>query len=225
MTEEDVYIIIPAKDEDTRIGQVVDSILDLGYSNVIVVDDGSSDQTRSTVQLKGVTVVSHAVNLGVGAATKTGIEVALEKGAQYLVTMDGDGQHFADDIPALVSTLVSAHVDCVLGSRFKMKGHAIPKARIFMNQIGNIITALITGLWVSDSQSGMKAFTADFGRKLDFQFSGYEFCTEFIHFLRQHKASFKEVPIKVHYSSETMKKGQSFKNGFRMLIKFIRGFG
>lgn len=225
MTTNNVYIIIPAMNEASRIGSVVQGVKQLGYQNVIVVDDGSADGTGKKAREAGAEVIAHLVNLGAGAATKTGIEMALERGAEYLLTMDGDGQHFPEDVPRLIKVLVDHKVDCVLGSRFKEKNNKIPRNRILMNQVGNFITAIIAGLWVSDSQSGMKAFTADFARKLDFQFSGYEFCTEFIHLLHHNKASYREIPIKVHYSSETLEKGQSLKNGLKMILKFIREFG
>jgi len=219
-----VYIVIPAKDEGTRIEQVVRGVLEQGYDNIIVVNDGSQDHTGRQAKMAGADVVSHMVNLGAGAATKTGIECALEKGADYIVTLDGDGQHYPEDIPRLLEVLMAQDLDVVLGSRFKHPDNAIPRSRLILNRLGNALTALITGLWVSDSQSGMKAFRAEFGKKLDFQFSGYEFCTEFIHLVRHHRATYEEVPIRVHYSEETMTKGQSVRNGFQMVLKFIREF-
>lgn len=219
-----VYIVIPAKDEGSRIQQVIAGVRQQGYEHIIVVNDGSQDHTRLQAEAAGAEVVSHLVNLGAGAATKTGIECALEKGANYIVTLDGDGQHFPEDIPHLIKVLREGELDVVLGSRFMHPDNHIPRSRLIMNRLGNVLTALITGLWVSDSQSGMKAFRADFGQKLDFQFSGYEFCTEFIHLIRHHRATFKEIPIRVHYSKETLTKGQSVRNGFRMVLKFIREF-
>jgi len=219
-----VYIVIPAKDEGSRIEQVVQGVRQQGYEHIIVVNDGSQDQTSRQARAAGAEVVSHLVNLGAGAATKTGIECALEKGAAFIVTLDGDGQHYPEDIPNLLNVLKESDLDVVLGSRFKHPDNTIPRSRLILNRLGNALTALITGLWVSDSQSGMKAFRAEFGQKLDFQFSGYEFCTEFIHLVRHHRAKYQEVPIRVHYSRETMTKGQSVRNGFQMVLKFIREF-
>lgn len=219
-----VYIVIPAKDEGSRIDRVVSGVREQGYEHIIVVDDGSQDQTGHKAKAAGAEVVSHLVNLGAGAATKTGIECALENGADYIVTLDGDGQHYPEDIPHLLEKLMEGNLDVVLGSRFKHPDNKIPRSRLILNRLGNALTALITGLWVSDSQSGMKAFRAEFGQKLDFQFSGYEFCTEFIHLIRHHRATFREIPIRVHYSEETMTKGQSVRNGFQMVLKFIREF-
>ncbi len=224
--EPNTFIVIPAKDEADRIGQVLTGVKEAGYEQIVVVNDGSIDATVEIARKNGAHVLTHAVNLGAGAATKTGIEFALELGAELIVTIDGDGQHFPTDIDRLVQPfLKERELDVVIGSRFKQRNEDIPVQRVIYNKIGNLLTALITGILVSDSQSGLKAFRARFARHLDFQFSGYEFCTEFIHLMRQHRARYKEVPINVRYTFETMKKGQSLENGFKMVLQFIRQFG
>ena len=87
-----------------------------------------------------------------------------------------------------------------------------------------MLTALITGILISDSQSGMKAFRAGFAKKINFSFNGYEFCTEFIYFLRHYHATYREVPINVRYNRETLEKGQSFGNGVKMALRFFKHF-
>lgn len=220
----DVFVVVPAMNEAPRIGKVLKGLKALGLTNIIVVNDGSRDRTAEVAERHGALVVSHLVNVGVGAATKTGIECALEKGASAIVTIDGDGQHFPEDVPLLLKAFEEKGVDIVIGSRFLNKENKIPKSRYFMNRIGNLLTAVITGIMVTDSQSGLKVFSRAFAKKLDFQFSGYEFCTEIIHFIRYHKASFAEVPIRVLYTPELMTKGQSFRNGVRMILQFLREF-
>lgn len=219
-----IYVVIPAKDEANRIGQVIHQTILQGYEQVIVVDDGSTDHTASLAQDYGATVLSHPINLGAGAATQTGVEFALAQGADIIVTLDGDNQHFPEDIPKLITALQEKAVDVVIGSRFLHRNDDIPPIRRLYNKIGNIITTLITGAIISDSQSGMKAFSADFARKIDFHFNGYEFCTEFIYLIRHHKASFAEVPINVRYSEETLEKGQSLGNGIKMAYRFFKHF-
>ena len=218
-------MVLPAMNEGPRIGEVLDDLQALGLDNLIVVDDGSQDNTCEVAERKGAMVISHLVNVGVGAATKTGIEFALEQGATAIVTIDADGQHFAADIPALLEVYEQQKVDVVIGSRFLNKTNNIPRSRYLMNRVGNILTAIITGVYVSDSQSGLKLFNRAFAQKMDLQFSGYEFCTEVIHLIRYHRASYTEVPIRVRYTSELMNKGQSFKNGVRMILQFLREFG
>ena len=217
-----VYIVIPAKNEASRIGQVIKKTKHQGFHNIIVVNDGSTDNTVAIARKEGATVLTHVINLGAGAATQTGIEFALEKGADAIVTMDADSQHFPSDIKKLVQTLYKNNLDVVIGSRFLNKKNKIPLIRRLYNKVGNYITGLLFGLFVSDSQSGMKAFRASFAKKSKFRFNGYEFCTEFIRLMRLHKASYQEIPIKVIYTKETMAKGQSFKSGFKMAVNLLR---
>ena len=110
----------------------------------------------------------------------------------------------------------------MIGSRFLNEENQIPTTRRVLNKIGNWVTGILFGLFVTDSHSGMKAFTASFAQKSKFRFNGYEFCTEFIRLIRLHNASYAEVPIKVLCTEETMSKGQSIQNGFRMAVNLLR---
>ena len=219
----DTYIVIPAKNEAKRIGQVLLGVQQYGFQNIVVVDDGSTDHTADVVQSCGANIVRHRINLGPGAATQTGIDYAIQRGAVNIVTIDADQQHYPQDIPALVSKLTEEDLDIVLGSRFLSKNN-IPLTRIFYNKIANVVSTLATGLTVTDSQSGMKAFTAEFAKKSQLQFNGFEFCIELLRYIKIHKARYAEVPIKVMYNKDTMNKGQNFFVGVRMLNKIFKLF-
>lgn len=224
MDTKDIYIIIPAKDEASKIGLVVKKVQKEGFKNIIVVDDGSSDDTVMIAQEQGATVISHLVNLGPGAATQTGMDYAVKNGAKVVVTIDGDNQHYPSDIWSLLRTMEQEQVDVVIGSRFLEKDTSIPLHRRWLNRVGNWVTALFTGLLVSDSQSGLKAMRINFVEKANIQLDGYEFCTEIINMIRRQKSSFAEVPINVKYTQESLSKGQNFLNGFRMIGTFVRYF-
>ncbi len=222
MDTSNLYIVIPAKDEAPRIGQVLDHIRELGYGNVVVVDDGSRDETGDIAARYGVTVLRHRLNLGAGAATQTGIEYALRQGAETIVTLDGDHQHLPSDIEHLVSALAENKADIVLGSRFFGNNTDIPAHRVIYNKIGNWITYIFTGMWVSDSQSGMKAIHASFAGKAAIQRNGFEFCIEIIKNIKLHKAKWCEVPISVVYTKETLAKGQGFFSGLKMVVRMVK---
>lgn len=221
---EKIYIVVPAKNEGERVAIVVQSILSEGFSNIIVVDDGSDDNTSEYAKSAGAKVIRHLVNLGAGAATQTGIEYALTKGATTIVTMDGDSQHFASDIPKLVDHLYNQDLDLVIGSRFLDPVNQIPLDRIIINKLANIFSGIITGLFVTDSQSGMKAIHANLAAKMHFTFDGYEFCTEILKITHQEKARFGEVPIQVQYAEELQGKGQSWKNIGKMVFRLLKYF-
>ena len=224
MDLKDIYIVIPAKDEASKIGLVVKKIQKEGFNNIIVVNDGSSDATANVAVKQGATVLNHIVNLGPGAATQTGMDFALLQGAKVVVTIDGDNQHYPSDIWKLLQKMQEEQLDVVIGSRFIEKNGLIPWHRLLFNKIGNWVTAFFTGLLVTDSQSGLKAMHVRFVEKTDLKLNGFEFCTEIINHIRRHDVSYAEIPIQVKYTQESMAKGQNFSNGIRMVGTFVRHF-
>src|SRR5262249_38339491 len=111
----DTFVVIAAFNEAPVIRSVVGEVVAQGYS-VVIVDDGSRDDTAASARLPGAAVLRHAVNLGQGAALQTGIQSAARRGARFVVTFDADGQHSVEDIPELIATLATH--DIALGSRF-----------------------------------------------------------------------------------------------------------
>ena len=214
---------MPAKDEGSRIAGVIEDTIAQGYENIIVVNDGSSDNTcQVATQYKEVKVLNHVVNLGAGAATQTGINYALMNDADIIVTIDADQQHFPDDIDKIINVLEEEDADIVIGSRFLYSKNKIPFIRIIYNKIGNLLTFIFTGMTVSDSQSGMKAFKADFAKKSILNTNGYEFCMELIKYVHQNDAKLEEVPIKVSYDEHSLAKGQNFLSGVKMVGRMVK---
>ncbi len=215
-----VYIVIPARNESRKIGEVITKIRKEGFQHILVVDDGSSDQTFQIAEQNGAKVVKHIVNRGAGAATFTGIQTALELDAEIIVTMDADGQHDSKDIQSLIQPILDKKVDVVLGSRLILK-KGMPLIRRFFNYIGNLVTWVLFGLWVSDSQSGFKAFSKKAAAAIEIKTNGYEFCSEVIRELKVKKIKYTEIPIKTKYTKYSMQKGQSFANGVSTLVKLV----
>ena len=224
MKSNSVYIVLPAKDEGSRIGRVIDNVLSFGYQNIVLVDDASSDNTASIgSSYPTVLVLRHIINLGSGGATKTGLDYALQKGARYIATIDADGQHSAHDLDLLIKEIKKNKYDLIVGSRFK-KENSIPPSRILFNRVGNIISLLLTGKYLTDSQSGLKVMTADLARKISIEFNGFEFCMEIIKNAKIHKARIKEIPISVMYDKETTEKGQNLVSGINMIKRILSPF-
>lgn len=220
-----IFIIIPAKDEERFIGKVVEATLNLGFHNIVVINDNSSDNTKKIVKSisEDIVVLDHIINMGVGAATKTGIDYALNNGAEYIATMDADHQHNPEDLIPLMNCIENEKVDLVIGSRF-MKKNSIPVSRILFNIVGNIINFFVTGLVISDSQSGMKIMSKRFAENLSITYNGYEFCIEIIKNAKINKSDVFEYPIDVTYTRETMEKGQNLFTGVGMLGKLMNPF-
>ena len=121
-----VYIVIPAFNEGKVIAKVIRKIQKEGFSNIIVIDDGSLDDTYKIAKNNNVTVLKHLINRGKGSATQTGLEVAKRLNAEIVVTMDADGQHSEKDIIKLVKPIADGKVDVVLGSRFLLQNKIPP---------------------------------------------------------------------------------------------------
>lgn len=218
-----MWIVLPAYNEEKIIQDVLREILAAGYYNIIVVDDGSRDQTYEKAQeIPGVVALRHKLNRGKGAATKTGIEAAKLLGAGIIVTMDSDGQHNPNDIARLIEPIRKNHCDVVLGTRLK-NPKGMPWYKIAANHVGNAITWYFYGLWVSDSQSGFRAYSRHASELINTKTDRYEYDSEVIREIYLYKLKYKEVPIEVRYTEYSMGKiqKQGFVNGLKTFYKII----
>lgn len=215
-------IVIPAYNEARIIGHVVQSVRNAGYPDVIVVDDGSNDNTMSESEVAGAHVLSHCLNRGKGVAAKTGIEAALGMGCDIVVVMDGDGQHDAANIAEVIAPISRNECEVVFGVR-PFDTADMPKSRIVFNHLGNLVTSVYAGAWISDSQSGFRAFSRRAADMIDTVASQYEYETEVIREIVRHKLSFVEVPITVRYTEYSMRKehGQGITSGARTMYRMI----
>lgn len=214
-----IVAVIPAYNEESRVGNVVEEARKY-VETVIVVDDGSSDNTVRVAKEAGALVLQHIENCGAGAATMTGIDAARELQADAVVTLDADEQHSPDDIPALIEPIKADRVDIAFANRFGRRNR-IPNIRRLANWCGNVITFAATGKWVADSQCGFKVFGPKALEQIELRMSGYEFCTEIVRECAQHKWRVAEVPAKVLYSEYTLAKGQSFANGIKTALRIL----
>lgn len=217
-----IFIVIPAFNEESVIQSVIEEIRRAGYENIVVVDDGSSDKTREKSKSAGAIALRHKINRGKGAATKTAIEAAKLLGADIIVTMDGDEQHDPQDIKNLIEPILKNHCDVVLGTRLKnTKG--MPLHKIIANHVGNFFTWILFGLWVTDSQSGFRAYSKHAAEVINTKGDRYEYESEVIREIYKYKLKFVEVPIAVRYTEYSMGKihKQGFINGTKTLYKMI----
>lgn len=218
-----IYIVIPAYNEEKVIRDVIEEIQKTGYGNIVVVDDGSADNTfQKANEIEGVTAIRHNLNRGKGAATKTGIEASKLLGADIIVTMDGDGQHDPKDILNITDPIVKNHCDVVLGSRLHNPA-GMPWYKIWQNRIGNLITWYLFGLWVTDSQSGFRAYSRRAAEIINTMGDRYEYDSEVIREIYNYQLKYKEIPIKVRYTAYSMGKvhKQSLVNGAKTLYKML----
>ncbi|MBP5204278.1 glycosyltransferase family 2 protein [bacterium] len=225
----ETYIVLPAYNEGKVIKKLIESIKKEGYRNIIVVDDGSTDNTFSEAESTGVVAISHLINRGKGAATQTGIDAAKYLDADIIITMDSDGQHNPKDIVKLIKPLEKGECDVTIGSRFLEKSKNMPMSRVIMNRVGNYITAFFFHKLVTDSQSGFRGYSKKAANLVYTYEDRYEFESEMLGEISKHKLSVKEVPIEVIYTEYSLTKynkqssfsPQGLFNGIKMLIRFI----
>ena len=219
----DVDLVVPAFNEEKTVSQIIEGIAEKGY-NVILVNDGSKDKTLElAIESKRkypnqIFVVSHVINRGLGAALKTGMVLALEKGAKYIVTFDADGQHEIGDIPLVCKPLVDGEADVVIGAR---PFEDMPLSKSFANYIMNALTLIFYGRNVKDSQSGLRAFTAHAADVINIVSRGYGVSSEFIKEISDKNLRLEEVTITTIYTPETQNKGTDAIVGLRILTKMV----
>jgi len=216
-------IVIPAYNEAEVIQSVIREIKSAGYENIVVVDDGSADDTRArAAELIGKNALRHKLNRGKGGATKTGIEAAKILGADIIVTVDGDGQHDPKDIQKLIAPILENKADVVLGTRL-IDPTGMPLHKIIANHIGNFFTWYLFGLWVTDSQSGFRAYSRRAADLINTKADRYEYDSEVIREIYIYKLKYIEIPISVRYTAYSMGKvqKQGFINGLKTLYKMV----
>lgn len=221
LTKDSVFILIPAYNEGTVIASVIRDVQKEGWKDIIVVDDGSEDTTYQEAKKMGVIVLRHTLNRGKGAAIKTGFEAAKKLHANSIVTIDADGQHDPKDIRRLVELLEKGH-DVVLGVRNFDEKH-IPRLKVLGNHIGNFFTWMLYGLWVTDSQSGIRAYNRKSMDCIVIYNDRYEFETEIVREISRNNLTWTEVPITVRYSSYDQNKQnkQSFISAIKTMLRLV----
>jgi len=222
INKNEVFIVIAAYNESKSIKKVVGKLTNKGYYNVVVVDDGSKDNTFSVIKNLSVYSLKHTINRGQGAALKTGIDFALKQGAKYVVTFDADGQHDVNDLSNMIKPVFSKKYDVSLGSRFLNKKTKMPFARYLTLKIGVIVQFIFYGLLLTDDHNGYRCFSRNALEKMTLVSDRMEHASEIIEEIKKKKLKFVEVPVSIHYSEYTLQKGHgSFFGGIVVLFKML----
>jgi glycosyltransferase involved in cell wall biosynthesis len=208
------FVVIPAYNEGGTIQNVVREAKKK-IDNIIVVDDGSQDSTMQMAQEAGALVLSHRVNLGKGAALKTGCDYAVRKGADRIIVMDGDGQHDPSEISSFLSSL--DHHDIVFGFRTVPK--TMPLVMLLGNKLMSRALQLMYGINIKDSQCGYRGFTVFAYAAIKWDALDYYIETEMIVRSSKSKLIYTQVPIKTIYNDNY--KGTTVVDGMVILIKMM----
>lgn len=194
-----ISIVIPAKDEEATIGELLDGISNVqltGYElSPIVVDDGSTDNTAEKARSKGATVVSHPENRGLGAAVRTGLRAAVEADALAVAYLDADLEYSPDDIPRLLEPILAGRADYVLGSRFLGGVRGMRLYRRVGNYAFTGLLSVLTGRRMTDGQTGMRAFSREAAESAEIVHD-YNYAQVLTLDLLRKGFRFEEVPIR-----------------------------
>lgn len=215
--KDNFFVVIPVCNEGKNIVKVIESVKKI-TKNIIVVDDGSNDQTFSLVKKTKVLVLKHSVNLGKGAALKTGCQAAFKLGADFVVIMDGDGQHDANDLPLFLEAMNKTDNDLVLGVREMSFG--VPLERFIGIKIASFLINLLFGIYIVDPISGFRAFNKKFFKKVGWESYGYEVETEMLIKAAINKLKIKEIMIKTIYLDKY--KGVTVLDSFKVFLNLIK---
>jgi glycosyltransferase involved in cell wall biosynthesis len=214
-------VVIPARNEAVRIGNVLaglpDQVADIPVQP-LVVDDGSSDLTDKVARTHGARVITHLINLGKGAAMKTGCAAALAAGCDVIVLMDADGQHSPDDLPKIMGPILDGKADLVLGVRRFTRD--MPATMRLGNWGLTRLFALLFRASFTDTQCGLRAFTKSAYRQVDWLATDYAVETEML--VRAARAGLRTVEVEIETIYHDAYKGTTPLDGLRILVLMIR---
>jgi glycosyltransferase involved in cell wall biosynthesis len=208
-----VLVLIPAWNEETRIGPVIEEAKE--HLPVLVVDDGSTDETAEVAEASGATVVRHDENRRKGAALRTGFDWAMERGYDAVITLDADGQHDATEIPKLLEAFEANAGELIIGER-SFSEMAWP--RPVTTRLGAWMLSLALGTRVTDNQSGYRLLTRHFIENANLTSAGFEMEVEMIWEAVRLGMAIGWVPIRTIYGINK----DSYFHPFRDTVHFLR---
>jgi len=219
---ENVFIVIPCYNETEVIADTVRSLQKFPYK-VVVVDDGSLTPVEQYLSGLHVYYIRHRINLGQGAALQTGMQFALEQGADAVIHFDADGQHNPNDIPVMLNALREKNVDVVLGSRFinPEDTKEIPPVRKIILRIARLVNGIFTGLWLTDAHNGFRCLSRKALQSIYIKENRMAHATEILQLIKKKSLSYVEVPTHITYTQYSMKKGQSSLNSINIFIDLV----
>jgi len=221
ISKDKIVAVLPAYNEEVSIGSVVLRTKEHA-GRVIVIDDGSSDHTARVAEMAGAEVIRHTKNMGKGKAFKTGFNAASQNGAAIIVTLDSDGQHNPAEIPKLTAPIFSGEADLVNGSRYiNGNGKNTPAYRRIGQTVLDKATNMNSGVKITDTQSGFRAFAVNTLPAFRFKQNGFGIESEMLTDAAKSDIRIKEVEIDVRYDVDCSTE-HPVSHGVQVLVKILR---
>lgn len=218
MATYDACVIVPAFNESMVIATTI-SDLRATFSQIVVVDDGSADDTAKVARTAGATVLCHAVNRGQGAALQTGFDYFMRRtDAAYCVTFDGDGQHRVEDAKTMVERAATDNLDVVLASRFLGRTEDMPTSRRMLLRAAIRFARAATSLPLTDTHNGLRVLSRAALAQVRLTHDRMAYATELETAISHYKLTWAEVPTTVVYTEYSRAKGQTNSNAINILF-------
>lgn len=221
-----IGLIIPAYNEAKVIADVIKNtnktFEKTNYNfEIIVINDCSTDKTEGVSKKAGAKVITHILNRGAGGATSTGLRYAELNNFDYAITLDADGQHDPEDALACLNESIKKKVGLMIGSRL-INAEGMSKVKVLGNKGLTFITWVLFGVKTTDSQSGLRVFSREALRVLEWKSTGYDFASEMIWRAKQAKIEIEEFPIKAIYTDYSKGKGQNNWNAINIVKSLFK---
>jgi len=216
-----VYVVVALYNEESVIKGVIDGLHE-HFSNVVCIDDGSTDNSAEVAEKAGAIVIRHPMNLGQGAAIQTGIAYCrAQEDMEYVVTFDGDGQHRVEDVLDMLSYSRRRDLAIVFGSRFLDKRTKPGFKKKVVLKVAVLITRVVTGLQLTDAHNGLRVLRRDAVAHVNLIQDRMSHATEIVQQLAESKLPWREFPVEVLYTDYSRAKGQSILNSINILFDLI----
>ncbi len=223
--DQKLAVVIPAYNEKEKVLlEVLDSLKKYSF-DVILVDDGSVSPLKIEAS-NLISIIRHSINKGQGAALNTGTQKAYELGYDYCAHFDGDGQHSAADLQTMLKEIGRSETDILLGSRFLKSetSRIIPLIKKLVLRSGVILNFMLTGIWLTDSNCGIRMLNRKAMRKLVFKAERMAHASELMWLIKKHQLNFREFPVQIHYTEYSIKKGQNLYRIFPVTWEVIKAY-
>lgn len=216
-----LWVLIAAYNEASVINDVIKDVLLNVTDNVLVVNDGSSDNTAEIAKAAGAQVISHCDNLGQGAALQTGFSYLKGIDFDYVVTFDADGQHMYEDIFVMMEALQKEQADIALGSRFLGRVENISKKKLLTLKAAIAFTNATSGVTLTDSHNGLRLLTARAVNEISITQRGMAHASEIIDEIYNKNLKWCEVPVTIKYTEYSVSKGQRISNSISIVLDLL----
>ena len=223
---DNIYILIPVFNEKKVIKKLILN-LKKNFKYIIAVNDGSYDGNREILEELDIILINHPINLGQGAAIKTGLEyINNYLNGHAVITFDADGQHSVEDAVLFADNILTTDKDIIFGSRFIKNSVNVPFLKKIMLKTATLITNQFLSLNLTDTHNGLKAIKTSVLQKINLSIDGYAFETELIIEIAKNQIPYIELPTDIKYTEYSKQKGQGILNSIRIfediIFKLIR---